>query len=159
MSGWRAVHWTRRNWTTGLRKTGNSLRAPGRATLTRTKNWWPGIRRLRTAPPPCWRDGLTPTTPSKKRSSRRTAPSAASGSRRRFGRGCCASSPTRRATVPGRHDGGRDWRAGWSRAGERRTELLGVVDGLPERLRLVVTCRYLLDLSEAETAAVLHWPA
>lgn len=44
-------------------------------------------------------------------------------------------------------------------AGERRAQLAGAVARLPERLRLVVTCRYLLDLSEAETAAVLHWPA
>ncbi|MDX2968813.1 sigma-70 family RNA polymerase sigma factor [Kribbella solani] len=41
---------------------------------------------------------------------------------------------------------------------ERRTELLSAVRALPEPMRLVVTCRYLLDLDEAETAAVLGWP-
>jgi RNA polymerase sigma-70 factor (ECF subfamily) len=29
------------------------------------------------------------------------------------------------------------------------------VEGLPDQQRLAVTCRYLLDLSEEETAAVL----
>jgi RNA polymerase sigma factor (sigma-70 family) len=32
------------------------------------------------------------------------------------------------------------------------------IDALPANARLVVTCRYLLDLSEAETAQVLGWP-
>jgi RNA polymerase sigma-70 factor (ECF subfamily) len=32
------------------------------------------------------------------------------------------------------------------------------VQQLPEKDRLVVTYRYLLDLSEAETAAALGWP-
>jgi RNA polymerase sigma-70 factor (ECF subfamily) len=41
---------------------------------------------------------------------------------------------------------------------ERRTELLKAVRALPEQMRLVVTCRYLLDLDEQETAAVLGWP-
>jgi RNA polymerase sigma factor (sigma-70 family) len=41
---------------------------------------------------------------------------------------------------------------------ERRTELLNAVRTLPEPMRLVVTCRYLLDLDEQETAAVLGWP-
>jgi len=36
-----------------------------------------------------------------------------------------------------------------------RDELLATVNGLPEKLRLAVACRYFLDLSEAETAAVL----
>jgi RNA polymerase sigma-70 factor (ECF subfamily) len=39
-----------------------------------------------------------------------------------------------------------------------RERLLAAVQALPERDRQVVTCRYLLDLSEAETAAVLSWP-
>ena len=38
---------------------------------------------------------------------------------------------------------------------ERREALLRAVDGLPERERLVVTSRYLLELSEAETAQAL----
>jgi RNA polymerase sigma-70 factor (ECF subfamily) len=41
---------------------------------------------------------------------------------------------------------------------ERRAELLRGLGGLSEPQRLVVTCRYLLDLDEAETATVLGWP-
>jgi len=40
-------------------------------------------------------------------------------------------------------------------AGERRDALLGALGRLREDDRLVVGCRYLLDLSEAETAAAL----
>ena len=36
--------------------------------------------------------------------------------------------------------------------------LLAAVRALPDRDRDVVTCRYLLELSEAETAATLGWP-
>lgn len=36
--------------------------------------------------------------------------------------------------------------------------VLAAVHRLPERLRLVVTCRYLLELDEAETATVLALP-
>jgi RNA polymerase sigma factor (sigma-70 family) len=39
-----------------------------------------------------------------------------------------------------------------------RQRLLAAVAALPERDRQVVTCRYLLELSETETAAVLAWP-
>jgi RNA polymerase sigma factor (sigma-70 family) len=42
-------------------------------------------------------------------------------------------------------------------ADERRS-LADAVDRLPAKARLVVTCRYLLELSEAETAQVLGWP-
>ena len=42
--------------------------------------------------------------------------------------------------------------------GERREALLAAVRRLPEDLREVVTCRYLLELSEAETAAALAIP-
>jgi RNA polymerase sigma-70 factor (ECF subfamily) len=38
---------------------------------------------------------------------------------------------------------------------ERREVLLGAIRSLPEELREVVTCRYLLELSESETAEVL----
>jgi RNA polymerase sigma-70 factor (ECF subfamily) len=38
---------------------------------------------------------------------------------------------------------------------ELRHRLMAAVDRLPEKLRVVVTCRYLLELSEDETAAVL----
>ncbi|MEU6340494.1 sigma-70 family RNA polymerase sigma factor [Streptomyces sp. NPDC046977] len=41
---------------------------------------------------------------------------------------------------------------------ERHAALLAAVGGLSEPHRLVVTCRYLLDLDEEETAAVLGWP-
>jgi RNA polymerase sigma-70 factor (ECF subfamily) len=44
-------------------------------------------------------------------------------------------------------------------ADEERRLLLAAVRRLPERQRLVVTYRYLLQLSEAETAAALGWPA
>lgn len=44
-------------------------------------------------------------------------------------------------------------------AHERRAALLAAVQALPERDRAVVTCRYLLELSESETARALGWPA
>ncbi len=43
-------------------------------------------------------------------------------------------------------------------ASERRRALLAAVRALPEKDRLVVTYRYLLDLSESEAAQVLGWP-
>ncbi|MFL6143891.1 MAG: RNA polymerase sigma factor [Labedaea sp.] len=39
-----------------------------------------------------------------------------------------------------------------------RTALLDAVRALPEKDALVLTCRYFLELSEAETAQVLGWP-
>jgi RNA polymerase sigma factor (sigma-70 family) len=44
-------------------------------------------------------------------------------------------------------------------AGERRARLLAAIESLSARDRAVVTCRYLLELSEAETARILGWPA
>lgn len=41
---------------------------------------------------------------------------------------------------------------------ERRNELLRALRTLSDPHRQVVTCRYLLDLDEAETATVLGWP-
>jgi RNA polymerase sigma factor (sigma-70 family) len=41
---------------------------------------------------------------------------------------------------------------------ERDAELLAAVRALPEKDQRVLTCRYFLDLSEAETARVLGWP-
>ncbi len=41
---------------------------------------------------------------------------------------------------------------------ERRAVLVRGLDALSPDQRAVVTCRYLLDLDEAETAAVLGWP-
>ena len=43
-------------------------------------------------------------------------------------------------------------------ASERRAGLLAAVNALPDRERQALVCRYFLDLSEAETAQVLHWP-
>jgi RNA polymerase sigma-70 factor, ECF subfamily len=42
-------------------------------------------------------------------------------------------------------------------ASEQRRELLGAVNELREDDRLVIACRYFLDLSEEETAAALGW--
>ena len=41
---------------------------------------------------------------------------------------------------------------------ERRAELVEALARLSEKQRLVVTCRYLLEFDEAETATVLGWP-
>lgn len=41
---------------------------------------------------------------------------------------------------------------------ERRAQLVRGLSELSEAHRQVVTCRYLLDLDEAETATVLGWP-
>ncbi len=41
---------------------------------------------------------------------------------------------------------------------ERRAALLDAVRTLPDKDRLVLTYRYFLELSEAETARVLDWP-
>jgi len=35
---------------------------------------------------------------------------------------------------------------------------VAAVNGLPDRERQVLVCRYFLELSEAETARVLQWP-
>ena len=43
-------------------------------------------------------------------------------------------------------------------AAERRAALLDALRGLDQRDREVIVCRYLLDLSEAETVAALGWP-
>jgi RNA polymerase sigma-70 factor (ECF subfamily) len=40
---------------------------------------------------------------------------------------------------------------------ERRAELVAALRELPDAQQRVVVCRYLLDLDEAETAAVLGW--
>ena len=41
---------------------------------------------------------------------------------------------------------------------ERRAMLVGALAGLSEPHRRVVSCRYLLELDEAETATILGWP-
>ncbi len=43
-------------------------------------------------------------------------------------------------------------------AADARARLLAAVGRMPHRDRQVLTCRYFLDLSEAETAEVLGWP-
>jgi RNA polymerase sigma factor (sigma-70 family) len=43
-------------------------------------------------------------------------------------------------------------------AAERRAWLVTAVNGLPDRERQALVCRYFLDLSVAETAQVLAWP-
>ena len=43
-------------------------------------------------------------------------------------------------------------------AAERRAQLVAALNALPDRERQVLVCRYILDLSEAETAQVLGWP-
>jgi RNA polymerase sigma-70 factor (ECF subfamily) len=40
---------------------------------------------------------------------------------------------------------------------EDHSELITALASLPDSARLVITCRYLLELSEAETAQVLGW--
>ena len=99
------------------------------------------------------------------------ARSAASARARRCGPGCSRSSPTRRAT--GVRSAGR--RAGLALRvaeerrpdgavpspeaalldSERRDELLAALGGLSESDRQAIACRYLLELSEEETAAAL----
>jgi RNA polymerase sigma factor (sigma-70 family) len=44
-------------------------------------------------------------------------------------------------------------------AGDERARLLAALDDLPDAAREVLACRYLLDLSEEETAAALDVPA
>jgi RNA polymerase sigma-70 factor (ECF subfamily) len=41
---------------------------------------------------------------------------------------------------------------------EDHRQLVTALASLSDSARLVITCRYLLDLSEAETAQVLGWP-
>ena len=43
-------------------------------------------------------------------------------------------------------------------ARERRVAILGAIRSLPDKDQQVITCRYLMDLSESETAEVLGWP-
>ena len=43
-------------------------------------------------------------------------------------------------------------------AGERRAALVDALHALDDRDRDVLVCRFLLDLSEADTAAALGWP-
>ena len=104
--------------------------------------------------------------------SRPTARSAASARASRCGPGCSRSSPTRRATAAasaGRRAALALRAAGEERpsgeaapspeaallAGERRAALLAAIGRLREDDRTVIGCRYLLELSEAETAAAL----
>ena len=96
--------------------------------------------------------------------------------RRRSGPGCCGSSPTRPATCTGPPAAGRPASSAPGRRPSRcsspgrttrprprsrtsgRTRWCAAWPDCPPQHRQVVTCRYLLDLDEAETAAVLGWP-
>ena len=51
-----------------------------------------------------------------------------------------------------------DVAVGSALAGERRSALVGALRLLPEKDREVIVCRFLLDLSEEETVAMLGWP-
>jgi RNA polymerase sigma factor (sigma-70 family) len=81
---------------------------------------------------------------------------------RRCVRGCSGSSRTRRGTAVAPRDGARvpSGDAAPSPEGEaviadERSGLLAALERLPEEQRLTVGLRYLLDLSEEETAAAL----
>ena len=84
--------------------------------------------------------------------------------------GCSRSSRTRRATGAARKAGARARAArghelpsgdaapspeGRASAAEQRAELLAALERLSEDDRLVLSCRYLLDLGEEETGEVL----
>ena len=126
--------------------------------------------RWRSAPPPCSARAGKRRTSCRRRSSRRTPPWTASAPGRRSAPGCCASSPTRPATCTAPPAGARRGNAGRGSSPSRcsspgpttpptrccrRSGRSALVQGLarlsPEH-RQVVTCRYLLDLDEAETA-------
>ena len=111
--------------------------------------------------------------PSRKRSSRPTPRSLAFATARRSGRGCCGSSPTRRATGDARRVAGRGSRCGprtWPGrrsnrhpstaylAAEERTALFAAINTLRDEDREVIGARFLLELSEAETAEALGIP-
>ena len=53
---------------------------------------------------------------------------------------------------------GEDVAVGAVLAGERRAALVRALRLLPAKDREVIVCRYLLDLSEDETVAMLGWP-
>jgi RNA polymerase sigma-70 factor (ECF subfamily) len=63
----------------------------------------------------------------------------------------------REAARYGSHDLAAGDPADAAEAGERRGQLLAALRALPDRDRDVIVCRYLLDLSEAQTAAALGW--
>ena len=104
-------------------------------------------------------------------SSRRTRPCPASATVHRSGPGCCGSWPTRAATGDARPSAGSGLaeRAAGALprgtaaespeslvlAAETRTTLLAALGRLRDEDREVIGARYLLDLSEAETAETL----
>ena len=59
---------------------------------------------------------------------------------------------------PDRPDGSVESAEAAALRSERHGLLVAAVRELPEKYRLVVTCRYFLDLGEEETATVLGWP-
>ena len=111
----------------------------------------------------------TPRTPSRTRSSRPGARSAAFAPASRCARGCSGSPRTRPATAAAPPAGATgSCCAAASLSGEaapspedaaldaaQREQLLAALEELPADAREVLACRYLLDLSEEETAAAL----
>ena len=86
-----------------------------------------------------------------------------------FAPGCSRSWPTRRATACATAGGARAWpsaRRTTSHGRRPSAQAAGAGDGrlrdalatLPERDRSVLACRFVLDLSEQETAGVLGIP-
>ena len=149
---------------------------PGTATSRPGRRSCAHIRGSRSAPRTCWR--ATPPTPRRPRrtdSSRRSARSGASGAARRSSRGCCGSSPTRLATAAARRAAAsgsscarstRPARGTRSRPPRRRSSRARTrsgcsrrVERLPDDHRDAIACRYLLELSEEETAAALGDPS
>ena len=109
------------------------------------------------------------------RSSRRMPRCRGSATVRRSGRGCCGSSPTRRATGDARptdgpvsrfappaappRDESRPRPESAVLADETRGQLLAALGRLRDEEREVIGARYFLGLSEAETAESLAIPA
>jgi RNA polymerase sigma factor (sigma-70 family) len=86
----------------------------------------------------------------------------ASAAARSFAPGCSRSWPTRRATACATAGAARAWRSARPPAsqapGEGDGRLRDALATLPERDRSVLACRFVLDLSEQETAGVLDIP-
>ena len=160
---WWADHWKSTSW--------SSAHAPATPAPTRCSS--AAIRRSRSGPPTSSRaTPPTPRTPRRRASSRRTAPCA------RFRAGeplrpwlltIVANEARNRRRSAGRRAAlalraaGEEHPSGEAApspeaallAGERRAALLAALGRLREDDRLVIGCRYLLELSEAETAAAL----
>ena len=124
----------------------------------------------------CWARARTPRTSCRRRSSRPTARWAGSASGAAFRPWLLrivANETSNLHRAAGRRRSAREQSA-WERtepllsadtddpaaavlSRERRAELVAALSQLSEAHRRVVTCRYLLDLDEGETATVLGW--